>query len=207
MRKSLIFSLLFITIVAGAGADNGTEEEQQAVQNFVEGLASEVIQIVNDEGMTQEEKLVQLETFFTPHFDFPFMARFTLRRYWGSMTEREKEEYTSLLRQRIVHQYMTQLLGLKITDWDIRQVNIDKQETKYVVRVNTAVNQNTEYSLDIQWVLIGTDIQALKCIDVSIDGIPLLINLRQDLRNLLKEEKNNIARFLRTLADEIQENF
>ena len=206
MRKTLIFSLLFTTFTVGAVSGNGTGEEKEIVQNFVENLASELIQILDNEEITPEEKLAELEAFLEPHFNFPLMARFTMRRHWESMTEGQMGEYVSLFQQKIVHQYITQLLDLKITGWHIRQVNVSKKETRYIVRVNTVIDQETEHSLDIQWVLVGTNIQALKCMDVSIDGISLLTSLQQDLKSLLRKEKGNIVGFLRLLADEIQNN-
>lgn len=206
MQRILSFSLFFTMVTAGAVYANSTEEEEKIVQNFVEDLASELMQILDNEEITPEEKLMQLEVFLEPHFNFPLMARFALKRHWESMTEGETGEYVSLFRQKIVHQYITQLLDLKITGWHIRQVNVSKKETRYIVRVNTVIDQEAEHSLDIQWVLIGTDIQTLKCMDVSIDGISLLTSLQQDLKDLLRKEKNNIAGFLRLLADEIQNN-
>ena len=210
MKGVLVFTLIFNVIAAGAVSDTGTEEELQTVESFIENLALEVIQILNNKELRKEAKLAQLETIITPYFNFPLMAKLSLGRKWKNMTDKEKQEYTALFQQRIMHQYVARLLDIKMTGWHVGTIDVSKTKTeegtKYVVEVDTVVDQETRPSLVIQWELIGTDIQSLQCIDVSIDGVPLLINLQQDLRRLLSREGNNIANFLRHMADEIQEN-
>ena len=210
MKGVLVFNLIFHMVAAGAVSDAGTEEELQPVESFIENLATEVIQILNNEELTKEDKLAQLEAAISPYFNFPFMARFSLGRKWKSMTDEEKEEYVSLFQQQIMGQYVARLLDFQIVGWDIGLIDVSKKktekETKYTVKIDTVVNQETGPNLVIQWKLIGTDIQSLQCIDVSIDGVPLLINLQQDLRKILRKEGDNIANFLRHMADKIQKN-
>ena len=210
MKGVLILALIFNVVAAGAVSDTGTKEELQTVENLIENLASEVIQILNNEELTKEDKLSQLEAVISPSFDFPFMARLSLGRKWKNMTDEEREEYISLFQQRIMHQYVARLLDLQMTGWHIGTIDVSKTKTgegtKYVVNVDMAIDPGTGPNLVIQWKLIGADIQSLQCVDVSIDGVPLLRNLQQDLRRLLRREGNNIANFLRHMADELQKN-
>ena len=210
MKGVLIFTLIFNVIAAGAVSDTGTQEELQTVEILVENLASEVIQVLNNEELSKEAKLTQLEAIISPYFNFPFMAKLSLGRKWKNMTDEEKQEYIALFQQRIMQQYVARLLDIKMTGWHVGTIDVSKTKTEkgtqYIIKVDTVVDQETGPSLVIQWELIGADIQNLQCIDVSIDGVPLLINLQQDLRRILRREGNNIANFLRHMVDEIQEN-
>lgn len=206
IKGFLIFALIFNGLTAAAAESGSTAEERQAVEDFIENFTHEILQVLHSEELTEEEKLARLAEKFEPHFDFPLMARFSLGRKWKSLTEEEKKEYIALFRELIVHQYIGSLLSFQITELHIRQIKISKKKKKYIVRVNTDIHQETGPSLKIQWILQGTDIQDLKYFDVSIDGISLLINLQQELKSVLRRERNNIANFLRILADKVEEN-
>ncbi|MCY4513469.1 MAG: ABC transporter substrate-binding protein [Bdellovibrionales bacterium] len=202
MKRFIIFALLFNLIAVDAG--RGTKEEQKAVESVIETVSSDVIHILNDEELSKAEKLKKLEAVIEPYFDFSTMAKLSIGRRWKNLTEQEKEEYVALFKQRIMNQYVARLLDLKMSGWDTEKIDISRKGTEYIVRVNTVVNQAIEPDLEIQWVLAGADVQELKCIDVYIEGISLLVNLQRELRNLLRREKNNIENFLRFLADEVK---
>ena len=206
MKGLLIFALIFNGLVAAGAASSGTEEELRAVEGFIGNFSKGILHTLHNEELTEEEKLAHLEEIFEPHFDFPLMAKFALgRKSWKRLTEEEKQEYTTLFQELITHQYIASLLSFKITELHVKQIKISKKKTKYIVRVNTDIHQETGQSLQIKWVLQGgPDIQDLKCFDVSIDGISLLINLQQELKSLLRREKNNIANFLRIFADKVE---
>ena len=204
MKRFIIFTLFFNVVAADAVIGRSTEEERKAVENVIETVSSEVIQILNDEDLSREAKLKRLEAVIEPYFDFFLMARFSIGRRWKKLTDRQKEQYVALFKQHVMHQYVARLLDLKMTGWHTRRIDVSKEGTKYIVRVNTIVNQKPELDMEIQWVLAGANIKNLKCLDVSIEGVSLLSNLQRELRTLLRRERNNIANFLRHLADEIQ---
>ena len=204
MKRFIIFALLFHVIGADAVIGRSTEEERKAVENVIKAVSSEVVQILNDEELPREAKLARLEAVIEPYFDFSLMAKFSIGRKWRRLTEPEREQYVDIFKQHVMHQYVARLLDLQMTGWNTRKIDVSKEGDKYIVRVNTIVNQIKKPAVEIQWVLGGSDIQDLKCLDVSIEGISLLSNLQQELRALLRRERNNIVNFLRFLADEVQ---
>ena len=207
MKGLLIFGLIFNGLAAVSATSGGTEEEQQIVEGFIDDFSNGILQILHNEELTEEEKLARLEEIFEPHFDFPLMAKFAMgKKRWKALTAEEKQEYIALFRELIVHQYIGSLLSFEIAELQVKQIKISKRKAKYIVRINTDIHQATGQSLEIQWVLQGTDIQTLKYFDVSIDGISLLINLQQELKSIFRREKGNIEKFLRILADKVEEN-
>ena len=204
IKRFLIFGLILNGFAAVSAVSGGAEEER-IVKGFIESFANGILQTLHDEALTEEEKLAQLAEIFEPHFDFPLMAKFALgKKRWKGLKEEEKQEYISLFRELIVHRYIGSLLSFKITEFQIQNLNISKKKTKYIVRVNTDIYQETGQTLRVQWILQGADIQELKYFDVSIDGISLLINLQQELKILLRKERNNMTNFLQAMADRVE---
>lgn len=204
MKGFIMFTLFFNMMAADAVIGRSTKEERKAVENTIETVSSELIQVLNDEDLSREAKLNRLETIIEPYFDFSLMAKFSIGRRWKKLTGRQKEQYVALFKQHIMRQYVARLLDIKMTGWHTRRIDVSKEGTKYIVRVDTIVNQKPEPDIEIQWVLGGANIKNLKCLDVSIEGISLLSNLQRELRALLRRERNNIANFLRHLANEVQ---
>ena len=93
--RFLTFFLIFLLPVA-------VFARNQAAENHMQNLGSEVIQILNDEDLGKSQVQTRFESLLDNNFALESMGKFVLGRYWRQATAEEKSEVQKLFRKSIL---------------------------------------------------------------------------------------------------------
>ena len=212
MKGVLIFGLLFGFIAPVASDSAVTAEDRQVFQQAMDGLLEEISRIMSDETLNREDKLAKMEETADRYFDIPLMARVVIgSKVWNSITEGQQMRYVSLFQQMALNSYGSFLLEAwdTVRRQEIKRIELSKKPSgKYGARVEMAVTlESSPEPMTVLWYWGGgPGVENLRVYNMSVDGISLLINLKHQLRSRLRQDRRDVATFLRWMAERLKRN-
>ncbi|MGW8187299.1 MAG: ABC transporter substrate-binding protein, partial [Desulfobacterales bacterium] len=89
---------------------------------IVEARVDRIVAILDDKSLPEDVKVKKLEKAADETFDYVYLSKMTLGRYWLKLDDSQRTEFVDLYRQLLEKNYMGQLL--KYTD---EKVVFDRQ--------------------------------------------------------------------------------
>lgn len=113
--------------------------------------------------------------FVLPHFDFKYMSRLALGRYWRQATPDQRREFTEAFKKLLVHTYADSVLKYSNNKIDWKPVHAGKNDKYVTVRSEVHLQHGSPVPIDYglyqahgQWHVYN----------VTVDGISLVTNYR-----------------------------
>ena len=79
-----------------AAADN-----QRAAEVFLKNKLEAVLAVLQHKELEQQAKTKKVIEIIEPMFDFPLMARLTLKKYWAGLDQEKKESFIELFKIKL----------------------------------------------------------------------------------------------------------
>jgi phospholipid transport system substrate-binding protein len=150
---------------------------------IVEARVDRIVAILDDKSLPEDVKVKKLEKAADETFDYVYLSKMTLGRYWLKLDDSQRTEFVDLYRQLLEKNYMGQLL--KYTD---EKVVFDRQtmlsDTKAEVDSNVV---SSDKKIPITYRLIRRD-GDWKVYDLVIEGISLVSNYRTQFNDILSRQ-------------------
>lgn len=201
-----IFLAAVISLVAAltalpASAQTATPMPTQAPDAVVKQVADEVLQIVRTDPKVQagDPSRVRevLDAKLLPHFDFRRMVMLAMGKNWRLATPDQQKELVEQFRTLLIRTYsgaLAQFRDNQINVKPLRAAADAKEVTVYseVIQPGGAAPVPVDYSLvlssDGKW----------RCYDVSVGGVSLVTNYRDDFNQQIKA--GGVEGLLKTLT-------
>jgi phospholipid transport system substrate-binding protein len=188
---SLIFFLSFIlTTVVLASAGEPTQQMKQTTDKILSVLSNPELKTP---GKALERKK-QFGQILDERFDWEEFSRRSLARHWAGRTPQEINEFVPLYRDLLQRTYLE-----KVDDYSGETVRYegDTQEDGYAtVKVKIQTKKGNDLNVEYRMLKKGT---SWKVYDVSIEGVSLVNNYRQQFNSLL--QKSTFQELLQRLRD------
>ncbi len=185
MIRGLI-TLLVLALSIGL-AHAAPEEPLQVVKS----TADQVLSKLEDQQAELQQspgKVYELvNEYVLPRFDFVYMSRLVLGRYWPRASESQQRAFTKEFRELLVRTYATALLnysGEEIVYLPMRMTDGDRR-----VKVNTRVQPGGAPPIPIDYSLYLNRNRQWLVYDVAIDNISLVSQYRNSYANQIKRFK------------------
>lgn len=190
IKKILILALFISSINSFAFASFEAEEK------FVSNFADNAISILSNESLDASQKNIQFTELVMSSIDMNLISKFVLSKYWKLATDDQKKAYLAAFKQYFISSYankLDQYSGEKVV---IVSSNAAK---KFVIVKSNIVRDGTDtLKIELDWRLLTRDGQT-KIIDLSIEGISLIIAQREEFQSFLANNDNSLDALINKL--------
>jgi len=190
IKKILILALFISSINSFALASFEAEEK------FVSNFADNAISILSNESLNASQKNIQFTELVMSSIDMNLISKFVLSKYWKLATDDQKKAYLAAFKQYFISSYankLDQYSGEKVV---IVSSNAAK---KFVIVKSNIVRDGTDtLKIELDWRLLTRDGQT-KIIDLSIEGISLIIAQREEFQSFLANNDNSLDALINKL--------
>jgi phospholipid transport system substrate-binding protein len=190
IKKILILALFISSVNSFAFASFEAEEK------FVSNFADKAISILSNESLNASQKNIQFTELVMSSIDMNLISKFVLSKYWKLATDDQKKAYLAAFKQYFISSYankLDQYSGEKVV---IVSSNAAK---KFVIVKSNIVRDGTDtLKIELDWRLLTRDGQT-KIIDLSIEGISLIIAQREEFQSFLANNDNSLDALINKL--------
>jgi phospholipid transport system substrate-binding protein len=190
IKKILILALFISSVNSFAFASFEAEEK------FVSNFADNAISILSNESLDASQKNIQFTELVMSSIDMNLISKFVLSKYWKLATDDQKKAYLAAFKQYFISSYankLDQYSGEKVV---IVSSNAAK---KFVIVKSNIVRDGTDtLKIELDWRLLTRDGQT-KIIDLSIEGISLIIAQREEFQSFLANNDNSLDALINKL--------
>lgn len=190
IKKILILALFISSINSFALASFESEEK------FVSNFADNAISILSNDSLDASQKNIQFTELVMSSIDMNLISKFVLSKYWKLATDDQKKAYLAAFKQYFISSYankLDQYSGEKVI---IVSSNAAK---KFVIVKSNIVRDGTDtLKIELDWRLLTRDSQT-KIIDLSIEGISLIIAQREEFQSFLANNDNSLDALINKL--------
>ena len=191
IKKILILALFISSINSFALANFEAEEK------FVSNFADNAISILSNDSLDASQKNIQFTELVMSSIDMNLISKFVLSKYWKLATDDQKKAYQVAFKQYFISSYankLDQYSGEKVI---IVSSNAAK---KFVIVKSNIVRDGTDtLKIELDWRLLTRDSQT-KIIDLSIEGISLIIAQREEFQSFLANNDNSLDALINKLS-------
>ena len=191
IKKILILALFISSINSFALASFESEEK------FVSNFADNAISILSNESINASQKNIEFTELVMSSIDMNLISKFVLSKYWKLATDDQKKAYQVAFKQYFISSYankLDQYSGEKVV---IVSSNAAK---KFVIVKSNIVRDGTDaLKIELDWRLLTRD-GRIKIIDLSIEGISLIIAQREEFQSFLANNDNSLDALINKLS-------
>ena len=190
--KKILILALFISSINSFALGNFEAEEK-----FVSNFADNAISILSNDSLDASQKNIQFTELVMSSIDMNLISKFFLSKYWKLATDDQKKAYQVAFKQYFISSYankLDQYSGEKVV---IVSSNAAK---KFVIVKSNIVRDGTDtLKIELDWRLLTRDGQT-KIIDLSIEGISLIIAQREEFQSFLANNDNSLDALINKLS-------
>lgn len=186
--------LLAIQIIASAAAPGS---DTHPAQSLIMSTADQMLSALESEGETLRKNPQRVnhlvEKNLLPHIDFEYMSRLVLGRNWSRATVDQRKRFVQEFRQFLIRFYTAALIEYTkghVIPKNLMQflpLNTNSEDNKVTVRSEIDQPESTQ-AIPVNYHLYLRDNQ-WKVYDVSVDGISMVINYRENFKREIRKTK------------------
>ena len=163
---------------------------------FIEELGVSAISVLVDDSLTDGERITIFRAVMVERFDLPLISRYVLGVQWRRASAAQKDEYSALFEEFIVHIYSSRLRNYGGQSLKIKSTRAAKKDTIVTTEVRGA---NTP-PIRVDWRVRGND-GAYKVVDIIIEGASMVITQRAEFAAVIRRSGGNLEGLLARLRE------
>ena len=180
MKRLVIgfLAVLFMTTTAGAVTQ---EQQQLQPQEQVEVMISSVLEVLQQEELTVDEKKQQVSGRIQQYLNMASMSRRTLGNYWNEATPEQRQRFSDLFVQVLEGTYLN-----RINDYSGGSVQYLKQRIKGDKAIVDTRFVSEDLEIPVKYKMIFED-ESWQLFDVVIEGVSLIRNYRSSYGEIIRK--------------------
>jgi phospholipid transport system substrate-binding protein len=189
--KKIITLIIFFSSLNTLASANFESEE-----NFVSDFAASAISILGDEGLNNNDKNTQFTDLVMSSIDMNLISKFVLSRYWKTASDQQKISYLNAFEEYFISSYAN-----KLDQYSGEKIVIVSSEAakKFVIVKSNIVRDGADtLKIELNWRLLTRDGQT-KIIDLSIEGISLIVAQREEFQSFLSNNNEDLDALINRL--------
>ena len=183
IKKILILALSFLSLNTFVFANFEAEE------TFVSNFADNAISILSNESLDINQKNLQFTDLVMSSIDMNLISKFVLSKYWKTATPEQRGAYINAFEEYFISSYAN-----KLDQYSGEKVFIVSSEAakKFVIVKSNIVRDGADtLKIELNWRLLTRDGQT-KIIDLSIEGISLIVAQREEFQSYLSNNDGDL---------------
>ena len=188
--KKIIALIIFFSSLNTLAHANFESEEK-----FVSDFAASAINILGDESLNNNDKNIQFTDLVMSSIDMNLISKFVLSRYWKTASDQQKISYLNAFEEYFISSYAN-----KLDQYSGEKVVIVSSEAakKFVIVKSNIVRGSDTLKIELNWRLLTRDGQT-KIIDLSIEGISLIVAQREEFQSFLSNNNEDLDALINRL--------
>ena len=190
IKKIIILVLSFSLINTFVFANFEAEEK------FVSNFADNAISILSNESLDINQKNLQFTDLVMSSIDMNLISKFVLSKYWKIASQEQRDVYIKAFEEYFISSYankLDQYSGEKIVI-----VSSDAAKKFVIVKSNIVRDGADTLKIELDWRLLTRDGQT-KIIDLSIEGISLIVAQREEFQSYLSNNDGDLDALINKL--------
>lgn len=192
---------LLVALALSLGSAHAGDEAAEA---FVNGLASEAMEILSQDNITAADREAAFRVLFVGNMDIPRIGAFALGQYARTPTPEQKTEYLALVEDFIVKVYANRLSGYTNQTFEIFGSQPKGSSGKEVIVSSRIEFGDGRDPVPVEWWLIKNG-DTFKVFDVKVVGIWMAQEQRSSFISVIRNNHGDFSHLLKHLQTQIQQ--
>lgn len=177
------FALAIAATFALFTAAPGYASNPEAAKQFIDHVATEVLDLVKNEDLSKTEKQSKIEQIFSDKVDINFVARFVLGKNWRTATPEQQKEYVAAYKPFILKNYAAKLTKYSGQTYNLKNARADGDATMVTMEIK---DPNGEL-VNVDYKLKGES-SAFRIVDITVEGVSLLTTQRSEFNGIVERK-------------------
>lgn len=177
--------LLFAWVLPALGRAGGLSAPEQVIQETSDQLQrlvhSERARLKKDPGYV----FAKANEIVGPRVDFSVVSRLVVGRHWSRATAQQKAAFSKEFEHLLVRTYAKAFLDFASWDVHFAPLKLSQADRDIVVRTEVSHPSGPPIHVDYR---MRRDAQGWKAYDVVIEGVSLVVNYRNQFRDILRAQ-------------------
>jgi phospholipid transport system substrate-binding protein len=152
------------------------EPSADAARALIETVGNDVLEVLRDDGLSDEVKFDRLVTLLNEPIDLDLVARLILGRHWRTASPAQQEEYLELFRAFALHTLASRLDVYGGQNFEITGAKVVGRDDALV---STRILSDGP-PLAVDWRVRQRNDDRIVAIDVIVEGVSLIVTQRSE---------------------------
>lgn len=183
MERAVVNRRYFLTLSIALTSSLALPAAAAGPEAFIKSKHEELVKLLRAGGANNDRKV---EAIFDSILDYEALARLSLDKYWAERSEKERAEFTEVLKKLVRRAYRKNIK--KTLDYEVTYHGSGKAKLGELVRT-VAKNKNKprEQPISIDYVLhqVGG---SWRIVDIVTEGSSLIANYKNQFRRIIKKD-------------------
>jgi phospholipid transport system substrate-binding protein len=179
MKRFLSALLLAATVAVSSSAHAANPT---GAKKFVDTLATQVLTLVKDSGVSANEKKSKIESIFSDKLDIDFVAKFVLGKHWRTATPEQQSSYVAAYKPFILKNYASKLTKYSGQTYTLKNARADGDTNVVTMEINDPNGQK----VNVDYKLKGDS--NFKIVDIAVEGVSLLTTQRSEFNGIVERK-------------------
>jgi phospholipid transport system substrate-binding protein len=190
-RRRLVGGVLGLALLAsgglltlGSGHAARAEPSADAARALIETVGQDVLEVLRDDGLSEEVKFDRLVTLLNEPIDLDLVARLILGRHWRTASAAQQEEYLELFRAFALHTLASRLDVYGGQNFEITGAKVVGRDDALV---STRILSDGP-PLAVDWRVRQRADDRIVAIDVIVEGVSLIVTQRSEFGAVIERQ-------------------
>jgi len=184
--RTCLFSFLVVVLALMAKPVGAVDAEKAS--SFVSGVGATAIDILSENELDDSARQARFRKLFREHFDLKTIIRLVLGGHWSNATEEQRHEFENLLEDYIVLANSNRFKGYRGEIFEVNEVRMSGDSDAVV---HSRIIRSSSPPIRVDW-RIRRPHDALKIIDVAIEGLSMVLTHRNEFSTVIQRSENGI---------------
>jgi len=170
IKELILKSLLYVMISLPVLPQTAAADKQSAAEVFLKSKLEAVLAVLQQKELEQQAKTKIVVEIIEPMFDFPIMARLTLKKYWAGLDQEQKERFIELFKISLKDFYVD-TLNLYTDEKISYKASIQGRQKRKILIPTELISKGERISMDYK---LYQSKNNWKIYDVEIKGTSII---------------------------------
>lgn len=170
IKELILKSLLYVMISLLVLSPTAAADNKSAAEVFLKSKLEAVLALLQQKELEQQAKTKEAVKIIEPMFDFPLMARLTLKKYWAGLDQEKKERFIELFKKNLKEFYIG-TLNLYTDEEIVYKTPVQGKKKRKVLIPTELVSKGERISMDYK---LYKSKNNWKIYDVEIKGTSII---------------------------------
>lgn len=187
-RRALLAPLAAVLFILLPIAESPATEVDAS--QFVRSLGDELLSMLSNNSFSPKDRDGAFRRLFIKNVDVEFIARLVIGRYWRNSNDKDRQEYLQLFEDFFVKSYAARLSTYSGEAFSVKEMRVVDERDSIVSSLIERPSGGTPLHIDWRLRRHGDD---LKIIDVTIEGISMVLTQREEFSAVIQRNNGSIA--------------
>ncbi|MEE8431209.1 MAG: ABC transporter substrate-binding protein [Candidatus Desulfatibia sp.] len=170
IKELILKSLLYVMISLLVLSQTAAADNKSAAEVVLKSKLEAILALLQQKELEQQAKTKEAVKIIEAMFDFPLMARLTLKKYWAGLDQEKKERFIELFKKNLKEFYL-ETLNLYTDEKIVYKAPVQGKKKRKVLIPTELISKGERISMDYK---LYRSKNNWKIYDVEIKGTSII---------------------------------